>query len=261
METVVVDATYRGSAGVMMFVLLATAIRAGRVRGALADPSGRTQATATMLTALGVGSALVIGVGLDALRVSTGDLFYQQVHFAAFYVGFALVLRAADLITSDDRRADPALVTPTMWRWVRFGLWAAYAVSVAIALAKLLAAGNGTPGHDQRVPQQVVYYLPVFCSLAIAAIAPLALAARTPDRGWRRRVLVWFGAFAALSFVGMLREATIIPSTEPLVDVVIAFGPFTAGTICLYMSCRAVAGSHRKATVVRRDDLSLGGLA
>ena len=45
---------------------------------------------------------------------------------------------------------------------------------------------------------------------------------------------------AALSMVGILREATIIPSIEPLVDSLVAFGPFTVGTVCLYLGCRSL---------------------
>ena len=49
---------------------------------------------------------------------------------------------------------------------------------------------------------------------------------------------------------GTLREATLIPSTdEPLVDLLLAFVPFTIGAFCLY---------HAAGVGVRRMPASAG---
>ena len=42
-------------------------------------------------------------------------------------------------------------------------------------------------------------------------------------------------AFAGLALAGMLRESDMIPSSGvPLLDLIIAFGPFTAGAVALW---------------------------
>lgn len=54
----------------------------------------------------------------------------------------------------------------------------------------------------------------------------------------------WLAAFAAFVLVGVLREATIIPSTdETLLDLLLAFVPFTVAVLCLYRA--ASVGSVR----------------
>jgi uncharacterized membrane protein YidH (DUF202 family) len=240
MYNTIYDATYAGLSAVMALVLLATVVRGARQRATATDPSRRTQATAIMVAAVGVLASLVAGVGLQAIRSTTGDLLYQQVHFAVFYVGFGLVLVGSDRVVSDDRTADPSPVSPDGWRRWRWTLWGIWAAATAVGVAKLATAGVGAPQADRRVPQEPIYFLPVLVALVIVTVVMLALAGRTSDRGWRRQVVIWFGLFGGLLFIGFLREATIVPSTnEPIVDLLLAFGPFAAATLCLYQGLRS----------------------
>jgi hypothetical protein len=96
------------------------------------------------------------------------------------------------------------------------------------------------------MPQQVVYFLPVFVELALAGgrvVAAIGGGGTGPYRGR----LVWFLAFTVLGFVGLLREATIIPSYEPLVDLGLAFGSSMAATACLWMAGRPIFAATRSA--------------
>ena len=239
METVIFDATYRALNAIMALVLVATAGRALLLRRRSTDPVGRSVAVAVAVTALAVVLVLVVGVGLNAIRDSTGDLFYQQVHFAAFYVGFGLVLAAVDTVVAAARQDDSIRGSGPAWSAARIAGWGVFALAVTVASAFLVDAAALPGATGNRVPQQAVFFLPVFAVLGLAALvlAGVALA----DRGPMRAVCGWFAAFAALVFLGMLREATILPSSgEPLVDLLVAFGPFTAASMCLFLSGRSV---------------------
>ncbi len=239
METVVFDATYRALNAIMALVLLATAGRALRLRRRSTDPSGRSVAMAVAVTALAVVLVLVVGVGLQAIRDSTGDLFYQQVHYAAFYVGFGLVLAAVDTVVSAARQDDVIRGSGRAWSAARLAGWGVFALAVTIAGAFLVDAAALPGATGNHVPQQAVFFLPVFVVLGLAALV-LGFVALT-DRGPLRAACGWFAAFAALVFLGMLREATILPSSgEPLVDLLVAFGPFTAGSTCLLLGGRSI---------------------
>jgi hypothetical protein len=239
METMIFDATYRALSAITALVLLATAGCALLRRRRSADAAGRSVALAVAITALAVEFVLVVGVGSNALRASTGDLFYQQAHFAAFYIGFGLVLAAVDALIAVARQTDLIRRSGRAWTAARLIGWGTFALAVTVACAFLVQAGALPGATGARVPQQAVFYLPVFVVLGLAVLA-LGGAALT-DRGPLRAVCGWFAAFAALLFLGMLRESTILPSSgEPLVDLLVAFGPFTAASMCLLLGGRAV---------------------
>ena len=64
----------------------------------------------------------------------------------------------------------------------------------------------------------------------------LGIALRSKDSALRWQSIS-FDVFAALVLVGMLREATLIPASgDSLVDLLVAFVPFTMGGVCLLMS-------------------------
>lgn len=91
------------------------------------------------------------------------------------------------------------------------------------------------------MPQQVAFFIPLFAALAPAAKWAFVAALSAGRADPRRRILAWFGAFAVVAIVGLLREGTIIPSSgEPLVDLALVFGPLTAATACLYMAGHSI---------------------
>ncbi len=248
METVIFDATYRTLSGIMALILLATAGWALLRRRRSTDAATRAVALGVAVTALGVELALVVGVGLDAIRASTGDLFYQQAHFAVFYIAFGLILTAVDAVAGAARGATLSRGPSRGWLAARLAAWGAFVLSVTVAGAFLVQAGALPGATGGRVPQQAVFYLPVFVVLGLAALVLGGVA--LTGRGPLRAVCAWFAAFAALIFLGMLREATILPSSgEPLVDLLVAFGPFTAASMCLFLGGRSVPAAREAPAV------------
>ena len=102
-----------------------------------------------------------------------------------------------------------------------------------------------------RYVQEPLFFLPLFVVLAAGA-------ARLPswlDAAQRRTAQPWLAAFAAFTLLGSLRESTIMPATDqPIVDLLLAFGPFTLASLCVYRAASLGTGRRemsREAAVAR----------
>jgi hypothetical protein len=222
---VVFDGLYWSFGAAILLGCLATLARSvAHLRHASGD---RLSAEATIAAASGVLVALVVGVGLNAVRSVIGDLPYQQVHFAAFYLGFALVLWSFDRL---EMTGDHAV---RHGRVLRAVAWGAFVLATLVVIEQLLtpATYRVVSTGQVRYVQQPQFYLPVF----VVLVAGAAWLPRAFPAGREQAARPWLAVFAAFVFLGMLREATLIPSTdEPLVDLLLAFVPFTIGALCLY---------------------------
>jgi hypothetical protein len=236
----VYDSLYWALGGIML-VALGVAI-AKSVADLRRPPAERSQPEGILAICIGTLLSLVVGFSLNALRSVTGDLFYQQAHFALFYVAFGLILWGFDRagILGDN--------VSSTGRARRTIAWSAFALATGVAAVGLLTPDSYrvVSGGDVRYVQEPLFFLPLFVVL-------VAGAARLP--GWldstkRRAAQTWLSAFAACMLLGMLRESTIMPATDqPIVDLLLAFGPFTLAVLSLYRA--ASLGTVRRG--VSRD--------
>lgn len=222
--------------------LLSSAIFMG-LRKSLGDPENRNRAIGTALISLGTLVSLVVGVSLDIMAKNSliGDLLYQQAHFSVIYAGFALILSGIDLAIL--RAMKPRSLTALVW--------VLFAVSVVVTASFLFDASTYTitySGSFEHVAQQKIFYLPVFLALTVAAAGPLVAVLTTRKIALARQLyLILLGLFSIFAFVGMLREATITPSSgDPLTDLLAAFVPFLAASICIFL-CTKLVGEEKKA--------------
>jgi len=232
MYNVAFDALYWAFGVVMLVAFLATITRSVAELRRGGDPS---RSEATLVVAIGALVALVTGFGLNALRSVTGDLAYQQVHFGVFYVAFGLVLWGFDRVGMTGTRATRAGSA------VRAIVWGVFGLSVVVAALVLLSPDRYrvVSGGDVRYVQETVFFVPVFVALAVG-VAWLPSWLSPVERHSARP---WLAAVAALLVVGLLREATIVPSTDqPIIDLALAFVPFTLASLCLYRAATVELG-------------------
>jgi hypothetical protein len=223
------DATYYLLAGILLVTLAATAF-VGRKAGRASSDHGLARAGRGVgWAASGLVIVLVTGVVAAFVSPVTGDLVGHQLRFTLFYVGFALVLGGMERLAWPLGSGSPTY----RWRWLGR---AALGASIVFAATFLLDHASYTASRG-RVAQQTVFYLPLVVVLLIGLVLPLVLAAREPGDRALRRARLWFGAFSGLALVGVLREATVIPTSgEPLVDLLVAFGPLVMAGFCLALS-------------------------
>jgi hypothetical protein len=165
----------------------------------------------------------------------TGDLFYQQVHFVLFYFGFGAVLWGFDRVGMlGDRASGRGRARRTI-------TWTAFGVATVMALVELLTPDNyRVASHgDVAYVEELLFFLPIFVALTAGAVwLPSWLVAAE-----RQTTRPWLAALAGLLLFGMLRESTVLPSTDqPIVDLLLAFGPFTLAALCLYMAASVRSG-------------------
>ncbi len=209
------------------------------------DQTQRRRDLGISLAAVGVVVSLVGSMFFDTLAKSglIGDLFYQQIHFPILYLGFALVLVGIDAVSSSVNRLKGSAQENQRWNRIRILIGLLYILSVVVSALYLLNPATYTitfTGASQHVAQQQIFFLPLFLTLVVGTLS-LPLLAFISGETASRRQLFWFGLFAGLLLIGMLREATITPSSgDPLIDLLMAFGPFTIGSFCLYLSLRAL---------------------
>ena len=233
MYETVFDFLYWSLGGIMLVAFIAAIARS--VAGLRRPSADRLQGEGILAIGIGASLTLVVGFSLNALRSVTGDLFYQQVHFALFYVAFGLILWGFDRVGMfGDHSSRPRLAARAI-------VWAAFAVATGLAVVGLLTPDSYriVSGGDDRYVQQPLFFLPLFVVLAAgAARLPIWL-----DTAQRATVRPWLAALAACMLVGMLRESNILPATnQPILDLLLAFGPFTLAALCLYRAASVGAG-------------------
>jgi hypothetical protein len=238
---IVFEATYYGLAAALTLVLASTILLGLKDRQRGADQASRNLALSTCLAALGASVSVFGGVGLDYLAKSgqIGWLEYFQVEFSVFYAGFALILAGVYLMAKSARQSDilrsPALHGRNLGAFV----WIPFVLTVTLSSSYLFDSGtywitfsNGV----QHVAQQKIFYLPLVWTLAISAALPAIISLKSVD-AVKRGHAKWFGLFAAVVSVGVLRETTIIPSSgDPLTDLLVSFVPFALGSFCLLIA-------------------------
>ena len=186
------------------------------------------------LIALGTILALIGGVSLDTLSKAgiLGDLAYQQIHFSIFYAGFAAILYGFGLSFA---------IPPSRSGAIKIAAWILYAAAVVLAAANLFNPATyvvAASGGIQHYAQQRIFFLPLFYVLAAGLILWVYSILSKKDLLVRRNQ-PWLGLFLLFLLAGLLREATIIPSSGmPVVDILVAFGPFMLASVCLFMSAR-----------------------
>ncbi len=191
----------------------------------------KRRARGITLAALGTGLALLGGLFADAfLKSST---WFQQVRFALYYAGFALVTFGLDAtaVAGQQTVAHPL-------RLSRFILWALFLAPLALSVFYLLNPNTFVLNQAGVQVQLTVYWIPMLATTCAGAILLFFLAFGVDARG-RREYLVWIGAFAALIFIGLLRESLILPDLgNPLTNLLAAFVPFALAGICLCLGVR-----------------------
>ncbi len=246
MATTIFDLTYYLLAIIITLLLAYSFFLGLRIRQAVTGRSGRSRALGMSLVALGTAISVLVGVSFDILAKNAilSELVYQQAHFSVFYVGFALVLfgflaalfaAREEVLPSGSQRGVNRL---------QIFLWMLYILCVVVAAVSLFNPASYTviTSSGLHYVQRPIFFLPLFATLAVGIVGLSFAAARSRDPRLRRH-LAWLDVFAVFAFIGLLREATLIPASGiPLVDLLVAYGPFTIASFCLLVSLLPLRG-------------------
>lgn len=235
----VYDTIYYSLTVASTLVLIYATFLGFRKRHNLSDPTYKNQALGIALAAFGFAITIFGGVLLDILTKKgiISDLLFQQLHFPILYVGLAMILFGIDASLLTVQKLFKSVVNNLHVKQQRIFLWGVLIATTAISMFYLFTISVGS---SQHVVQQPVFYLPVIFVILVGIIELPILAIISKNSPIRTH-LTWFSLSMFLILVGALREATVIPSSgEPLIDLLVAFGPFTAASVCLYLSARSL---------------------
>jgi hypothetical protein len=228
-----------------MFLALTYATIAGLVlRGKSSTPFDRSRALGVNAAAIGTAIALASGLLSDSFLKSSS--IFQQVRFASYYAGFALITFGLDAIvrTSQQTHSLPRFLSIT--RYSSFLIWGLFSVALVIAIYYLVNPATFIHNQYGFQVQRVVYWFPMLMTTFTGAVL-IFLVASGMEIISERSHLIWIGAFAAFVFVGLLKESLIIPGLgNPLTDLLAAFVPFVIGTLCLCFRARNLLISDGK---------------
>jgi hypothetical protein len=223
----------------LLLASLVVAVVLGVVRARRSDaPADRSIGIGVRLIAGGTIVALVGGLLADAL-LRDSPLF-QQARFALYYVGFGmLLLGTVHLLRS---RASA--------RWLPRSLLVISVVALLVGATFLAVPSTFVMNQFHEQVQLVVYWLPMLVASGPSAIA-LALSS-VGDHGIGPRQFRLVAAFEVLLFLGLLREAEILPDLgDPLLNLCVSFVPFVFGGVLLVVA---------SALGIRRNEATPGGL-
>jgi hypothetical protein len=221
---------------IAFLVALAIAVLRGRLLGRWKfDELDRLHGRGSALAAFG--TALALAGGLVADGFLQDSAWFQQVRFGIYFVGFALavigvswILRSAVAERTDFRRLLPRIL---------IGL---FVVSLVVSIPFLTIPSTFELNRYHEQVQLVVYWTPLLVASGVGAVTLFVAAVGSPTSA---RV-IWVGLFEALLFLGLLREAEILPDLgDPLVNLSVSFVPFFVGGVAVAVG----AGMHKRRPV------------
>jgi hypothetical protein len=183
------------------------------------------------------GTALALAGGLVADGFLQDSAWFQQLRFGIYFLGFALVvvgtrwvLRSAIAGRTDFRRFLPRVLV------------AVFVVSLLVSIPFLIIPSTFELNRYGEQVQLVVYWTPLLVASGLGAVLLVVAGVGSPAPVRA----IWVAVFEALLFLGLLREAEILPDLgDPLVNLSVSFVPFLIGGIAVAVG----AGMRRDAPV------------
>lgn len=215
------DTIYLGL-NIAMLVALALAVVFGIIRARSAKPPRGLGAAAVILA---VGTTVALAGGLIADAALKSSPWFQQVRFGAYYLGFAAIVIGTIRVmrsAGDPQRA----------RRLSRALAIAFLAAVVVGVVFVTVPATFVLNQYREQIQLTVYWIPMLVASAGGAAALIAVAP-TVVAGVRFRVVL-VAVFDALLFIGLLREAEIVPDLgDPLTNLLVSFVPFVLGAVGL----------------------------
>ncbi|HXQ92974.1 MAG TPA: hypothetical protein VN739_08200 [Nitrososphaerales archaeon] len=207
----------------------------------------RRRAVGTSFASLGalitlIGTATFLSLYRDG---AIGGYLYQQAQFSTAYLGFVFFLHGID------QGLFSSLQDNEIRRRIRITVWGAFILTVVISSIFLFNPTTYTVtqvGSQEHVAQEVVFWLPLFFTLLIGALTSFLFS-------WIQRgkhaisYPLWFGLCSIMVFFGTLKESNVIPTSgDNLIDLLLAFVPFIAGSFCILMSAFSLFFQSQKSS-------------
>jgi MFS family permease len=194
----------------------------------------RKRALGIIWIALGTAIALLGGLFADSFLKNSA--YFQQVRFALYDAGFALIVLGFTtiLVASQVAYAMPRYLSNT--KQVRYLVWFLFLGAMVVSTFFLLDPITFIRNQFGFQTQQSIYFLPLLIAVFAGSVLLYLFALGIQERAGRSPLL-WLAAYAVLVFVGLLRESLILPDLgDPLIDLLVAFVPFLLGSICLSLA-------------------------
>jgi hypothetical protein len=246
LENAIFDPTLYALTAVVVVVAALTTLLCISARNTFADQRQKSRVLGTGVCALGY--AVVIIAAIVLLTLMRADVVngfvYLQAEFGVAYVACAMILYGVDKAVFPMKELANQLSDARREFGVRAAIWASFLVTLGIALAFLLNTSTYTvssTGSVQHVAQQGIFWLPAFFVVAVGAVSVPASAVRH-SQGAIRRQAIYLALFFLLVPIGMSKESNLIPSLgDPLLDMLVAFVPFTAASSCLLVGAAGLS--------------------
>ncbi|ALE05648.1 hypothetical protein AL755_09405 [Arthrobacter sp. ERGS1:01] len=220
------DAIYY-SMNAAVFLLLAAAVGRGIVltrRPGIASDIEHGRGTVFA----GAGTMVALAGGLMADALLKTSVWFQQVRFGLYFLGFALIMVGTCTILRGSEREGIGFLSH-----IRRILLPLFALTVIISGFFLSAPETFIHNSNNQQIQLAVYWLPLLLPTAVGSIALFSAAALSRSEGRRRTILV--GAFESLLFLGLLRESGILQDLgDPLINLLVSFVPFMLAALFLF---------------------------
>jgi MFS family permease len=225
------DLIYYALAIGILLALVYSIISALDLRRSSVRPAYRQPALGIIWIALGTAITLLGGLFADSFLKNSP--YFQQTRFALYDVGFVLIVVGITTILAAAQVSDAQPNFLSNLKQLRSVVWVLFLGSLAISTFYLLNPATFVLNQYGYQIQQAVYFLPMLTAVLVGSV--LLLLAAFASRGRAARLpFFWLGLFAALVFVGLLRESLILPDLgDPLIDLLAAFVPFFMSSICL----------------------------
>ncbi len=228
------DAAYFGLSALALAGLSAMLFTCWRARG-----FGRQKNAVfrgLIVTAFGMAVALVGGVLVRVMLDRA--VYYQQVRFVLFYLGFAAIVRGFIVILSSRVEGQVGGCARIIRVFV-----AIFALSVTVGLVLLFVPGAQVFNRYGEQVQLPVYFAPMIVATAGGSVLFLRRVG-----GRRRRADVWVGVFALGLLIGVAQESGLVPVLgNALLGILGIFVPFAAAAWCLKAAASAADREVRSA--------------
>lgn len=222
---------------ILIFLALSYSAMAGlRLRARVTKPLIKRRALGVASAAVGTVIALLGGLFADAFLKSS--IYFQQARFISYYAGFTLITAGLVSTTAAVQVSYPLPKVLSQSKVLSLIIWFLFLGTLAISVFYLVDPQTFIYNPSGHQVQRVIYWIPMLAVTFAGTVLLFLLAFEIKDSS-QREYLFWMGAFAALLFVGLLRESLILPDLgDPLANLLIAFIPFTIGSLCLGFGSR-----------------------